>query len=137
MRYNVKFHRIQMMTSRILSYGFLSLVAVASVASRQSKVIVNDPDDRLRSVPTNWWTYSHQSPQDVTNTISSQNARIVDISVEQSAPSYLFTVTYVENAGPYYKPWLWSFGLDATTLANAISKNNAPLISLKAYDAVC
>src|SRR5260370_21412656 len=99
-----------MISSRILSYGFLCLAAVAQStmangdeSPAQNKVIVNDPDDRLSSVPTNWWTYSHQSLQDITNTISAQNARIVDISIEQSAPSITFTVTYVENAGPYYK----------------------------------
>ena len=98
-------------------------------------MIVNDPDDRLSTVPTNWWTYSHQSAQDVTNTASSQNARIVDISVEQSAPSLTFTVTYVENTGPYYKPWSWYAGIDAATLAKALTTNNARLTSLKAFDA--
>src|SRR3984893_15719174 len=123
-----------MISSRILSYGLLCLIAVAQSAA-QNKVIVNDPDDRLSSVPTNWWTYSHQSLQDVTNTISSQNARIVDISIEQTAPSITFTATYVENAGPYYKRWLWYAGIDAAGLANALSTNNGRLISLKAFDA--
>src|SRR5260370_41930472 len=108
-----------MISSRILSYGFLCLVAAVQSAA-QNKVIVNDPDDRLSSVPTNWWTYSHQSPQDITNTISAQNARIVDISIEQIAPSITFTATYVENAGPYYKPWLWYAGIDAARLSNAL-----------------
>src|SRR5438067_13284639 len=101
-----------MTSARIVLHGFLCLVALAQLmparadqAPAQNKVIVNDPDDRLSTVPANWWTFSHQSPQDVVNTTSAQNARIVDISVEQSSPSYLFTVTYVENAGPYYKPW--------------------------------
>jgi X-X-X-Leu-X-X-Gly heptad repeat protein len=120
----------------------LCLVAVAQLTSAkgdespaQNKVIVNDPDDRLSTVPTNWWTYSHQSLQDVTNTVSSQNARIVDISVEQTAPSITFTVTYVENAGPYYKGWLWYAGIDAATIDKAIATNNARLTSLKAFDA--
>ena len=90
------------MSLRIVLYGLFSLVAAAQ-SPTQSKVIVNDPDDRLSTVPTNWWTYSHQSAQDVANTISSQNARIVDMTVEQSAPSLTLTVTYVENTGPYYK----------------------------------
>jgi hypothetical protein len=131
-----------MISSRIASYGFLSLLAAAhwttaraDESPAQNKVIVNDPDDRLSTVPTNWWTYSHQSVQDVTNTASTQNARIVDISVEQVAPSLTFTVTYVENAGPYYKGWLWYPATDAATIANAISANNARLISLKAFDA--
>jgi X-X-X-Leu-X-X-Gly heptad repeat protein len=131
-----------MTSSRIALYGFFSLVAAAystpakaDESPAQNKVIVNDPDDRLSTVPTNWWTYSHQSPQDVTNTTSSQNARIVDITVEQVAPSLTLTVTYVENTGPYYKGWLWYAGADAPTIDNAIAANNARLTSLKPFDA--
>src|SRR5260370_12560249 len=122
------------MTSRIVLYGLFSLVAAAQ-SPTQSKVIVNDPDDRLSTVPTNWWTYSHQSLQDVTNTASSQNARIVDFTVEQTTPSLTLTVTYVENTGSYYKPWLWYAGADAPTLDKAISPNNAPSISLNPFHA--
>jgi hypothetical protein len=95
-------------------------------------VIVSDPDDRLSTVATSWWIYDHQSPQDVANTTSAKNARIVD---EQVSPSYTFTVTYVENAGPYHKPWAWYFGIDAAALDQALTTNNGRLISLKAYDA--
>src|SRR5712692_326621 len=131
-----------MNSSRIAFYGLLAILAVAqSIPARadespaQNKVIINDPDDRLSSVPTNGWTLSHQTLQDVTATTSARNARIVDISVEQVSPSLLFTVTYVENAGPYYKPWAWYAGIDAAGLANALSTNNGRLISLKAFDA--
>jgi hypothetical protein len=41
------------MTSRIVLYGLFSLVAAAQ-SPTQSKVIVNDPDDRLSTVPTNF-----------------------------------------------------------------------------------
>jgi hypothetical protein len=125
---------LQMNSSRIASYGLLAIIAVAqSIPARadespaQNKVIINDPDDRLSSVPTNWWTYSRQSLQDVTDTTSARNARIVDISVEQIAPSFLFTVTYVENAGPYYKPGAWYAGIDAAGLANALSHEQRAL----------
>src|ERR1700682_1316774 len=119
-----------MISYRIVLYGLFSLVAVAhwttaraDESPAQNKVIINDPDDRLSTVPTNWWTYSHQSVQDVTNTVSSQNARMVDLPIEQSAPSLTLTVTYVENTGSYFKPWLWYAGADAPTLASAISTN--------------
>jgi hypothetical protein len=74
--------------------------ALADESPAMNKVIVNNPDDRLNSIPVNWWTFSHESPQDVTNTISVRNASIIDIFVEQVSPSFAFTVTYVENSGP-------------------------------------
>ena len=125
--------------SRVAYYGILSILALAPwTAARadespaQNRVIVNDPDERISSVPTNSWTFSHQSPQDLSNTISARNARIVDIAVEQVAPSLTFTVTYVENTGQYYKGWWWCFGLDGATLDRAVTTNKARLISLKA-----
>jgi hypothetical protein len=112
-----------------------STPAMADESPAQNKIVANDPDDRIASVPTNWWTYSHQSLQDISNTVSSKNARIIDISIEQLAPSPTFTTTYVENSGQYYKAWAWSAGIDAAGLSSALATNNGRLEVLKAYDA--
>jgi hypothetical protein len=109
--------------------------ARADASPAQNKPIANDPDDRIATVPTNWWTFSHQSLQDVSSTLSAKNARIIDISIEQLAPSATFTTTYVENTAQYYKPWAWYAGIDAATLAAQLTANNARLTVLKAYDA--
>jgi hypothetical protein len=123
-----------MLSTHFFSYALVCLAAAPQLAA-QNKILVNDPDDRLTTVPTNWWTYSHQSVQDISNTVSAKNARIVDISVDQTAPTPAFTVTYVENSGPYFKAWAWYAGLDAAGLANALTTNQARLTSLKALDA--
>jgi hypothetical protein len=91
-------------------------------------------DDRENATPTAWWTYAHQSPTDVINTINNNNARIVDLYVENAAVPYRFTVSYVHNTGAYAKAWWWYYDIDATALNNALSTNNARLISLKAFD---
>jgi hypothetical protein len=123
-------------------FAALSLVAtafwtpaMADESPAQNKIIANDIDDRIASVPTNWWTYSHQSLQDIANTTSGKNARIIDISIEQLAPSPTFTTTYVENSGQYYKAWAWYAGIDAAGLSSALTTNNGRLEVLKAYDA--
>ena len=90
-------------------------------------------DDRDNSTPTAWYIWAHQTPQDVTDTIN-LGYRLVDIYVESFSPSYLFTGVYVANAGAYAKTWWWYYGVDAATLGNHLSTNNARLISLKAYD---
>jgi hypothetical protein len=118
-------YRLAVCALAILAPAVLSKPALADESPAMNKVIVNNPDDRLNSIPVNWWTFSHESPQDVTNTISVRHARIIDISVEQVSPSFAFTVTYVENSGPYAKGWYWYFGIDAAALANAISTTNA------------
>jgi hypothetical protein len=90
-------------------------------------------DDRENTTPTAWYIWAHQTPQDVMDTIS-LGFRLVDIYVESSSPSYLFTGAYVANSGTYEKTWWWYYGVSETFLNDALSTNNARLISLKAYD---
>lgn len=107
-----------------------------SVPLRETKPEFMPPssgDDNENTTPTAWWIYTGQTPTDVANTLTNDNARIIDISVDSFAP-YLFTVTYVQNTGVYAKAWWWYYGLDATSLSNVLSSNNARPISLKAYD---
>ncbi len=92
-----------------------------------------DSDDRYNTTVTGWAVYLHQSPTDVANTINT-GLRPIDITVETFSPSYLFTVVYVANAGAYNKGFYWYYGVDETTLNNAISSGNARIISLKPYD---
>jgi hypothetical protein len=88
-------------------------------------------DDNENSSPTAWWIYSGQSLNDISNTVKTKNARVIDIAVNGSNS---YTVTYVANTGSYQKQWWWSVGVDANTVAQQLKTNNARLISLKAYD---
>ncbi len=90
-------------------------------------------DDRFNSDPTDWHVYEHETPAEVTANINT-GLRLVDISVEQFSPSYLFTGIYVADTGSYAKGWWWYFGVDEATLTSALSTHNARLTSLKAYD---
>jgi len=105
----------------------LGLFLLASVP------LVRAQDDNENSTPTAWWIYAGQSFNDIGNTIKAKNARIIDISVDNSSPNP-YTVTYVQNTGSYAKKWWWYVGIDANTLAKNLSTNKARLISLKAYD---
>ena len=59
-------------------------------------------DDRDNSTPTAWYIWAHQTAQHVTDTINS-GYRLVDIYVETTSPSHLFTGVYVANSGSYQK----------------------------------
>jgi hypothetical protein len=119
------------MTTRIvLTATFLCLF----LAGAGSAFASNPVDDSQNSALTAWWFYTGQSPAEVSNTISSLNARPVDISVDSFSPNYSFTVSYVANTGSYAKPFWWYYGIDATTLGSLLSTNNARLTALKAYD---
>ena len=106
---------------------WLGILFLAGVSAAQAK------DDNENSTPTAWWFYTGQSVAEIGATLTAKNARIVDIAPDNPGAS-TFTVTYVQNAGPYAKRWWWYVGVDASTLAKNLSVNQAQLISLKAYD---
>jgi hypothetical protein len=110
------------------------LLAAGSPLSSTAPTIVTNSDDRENATPTAWWVYSGQTVSDIANTLSTNNARIVDIYLESLATPRSFTVTYVSNTGAYAKGWWWYYDVDENTLNTALSTNNARLISLKAYD---
>ncbi len=91
-------------------------------------------DDRENTTPTAWWTYAGQTVADVTNTLTANNARIVDLNIEATGATPRFTVTYVSNTGAYAKSWWWYYGVDEATLNTQLTANNARLTVLKAYD---
>jgi len=102
-----------------------------SVSPAMSPASAGDDDEN--TTPTAWWIYTGQSPTAVSDTLTNENARIIDITVDSFSP-YSFTVTYVQNTGSYAKAWWWYYGINATTLSSLLSTNNARAISLKAYD---
>jgi hypothetical protein len=90
-------------------------------------------DDFDNSTPTPWWIETGQSPAQVSSTVGSNGARMIDIQVDADDP-YSFTVTYVKNTGAYQKTWSWGYDLTAAQVTTELAKNNARPISLKAYD---
>jgi CubicO group peptidase (beta-lactamase class C family) len=117
------FARTRQLTCCLMLCFSVLIFAGASQAKAQ--------DDNENSTPTAWWMNNGQSMSDISNTIHNDNARIIDISVENPSA---FTVTYVQNTGSYAKAWWWYVGVDAPTLTQNLTNNNARLISLKAYD---
>jgi CubicO group peptidase (beta-lactamase class C family) len=103
----------------------LSVLLLVSAAG------VKAQDDNENSTPTAWWVYSGQSMSEISNTITTKNARVIDISVDNPNA---FTVTYVQNTGSYARQWWWYVGIDAATLGTNLTNNHARLIALKAYD---
>lgn len=91
-------------------------------------------DDRDNATPSDWHVRVGQTAQQVTDTVD-KGYRLVDIHVDATWPSYRFTSAYVANSDSYQKSWWWYYGVDGDTLSDALSSNNARLISLKAHDA--
>lgn len=108
----------------------LSLVLISMLDCTR---LAHGQDDSENSTPTAWWIYSGQSYNEVINTVQSKNARIVNISPDNSSAS-TFTVTYVSESGAYAKRWWWYVGIEASAVAANLLANKARLTSLHAYD---
>src|ERR1035441_9320050 len=104
---------------------WLSMITLASASLAWGK------DDNENSAPTAWWFETGQTYTQVGNTITTLDARIINIKADVSTNT--FTVTYVKNTGSYAKSWWWYVGIDAPTLATNLTTNNGRLISLQAY----
>jgi len=89
--------------------------------------------ETLNTTPTGWWWYYGVTPAQLSSLVSSDNARIVSLQVEQASP-LLFTVAMVSNTGSYAKSWWYYYGVTASQLSANLTSNNARLVSLDAYD---
>ena len=89
-------------------------------------------NDQSTSINTAWWAYAGVTAAQVTSLLSTNNARLTQIRVENpNVPT--FDVTMVSNTGAYASGWWWFYGQTAAQVSSFISTNNARLISLEPY----
>lgn len=107
---------------------------MSGAAQPSTTLAVADPgDDRENSKSTGWFVYEHQTVADVVNTATANNARVVDLFVENTNPIQL-TATYVSNTGSYAKTWWFLANTTTTDLLNFVVNNNARIIVLKTFN---
>jgi len=112
-----------------------ALLLILCIASLLFSPIVGTAlaSDLPSTPPNGWWWYYGQTPSQVSALLSTNNARLVSIQVEQISP-LLFTVAMVGNTGAYAKKWWWYYGQTPADLTNQIKTLNARLINLDAYE---
>lgn len=110
-----------------VAFALASLLALPLLASP------GRADDRSDTTPTGWWVYTGQTAAQIVSFCSANNARLIDLSVDQGGTTPTFTATYVSNSGSYAKTWWWYYGLTIADIVNLITTNNARLICFKRY----
>lgn len=110
------------------------LAAWQAPAGSAAGPLAGGVDDRDNTTPTAWWIYTGQTATDVSNFLTANNARIVDLEADTTVSPFRYTVTYVENTGAYNTSWWYYLDVDAATLSADLTANDARLIVLKAYD---
>ena len=109
----------------------LQMTVVALIGSAPANAAVGPADDRQLSTPTSWATYNGATAAQVNSYLSANSARLTDIQVESSTPT--FTVTMVKNSGSYSSGWWWYYDQTEAQVNSHLSTNHARPISISAY----
>ncbi len=94
-------------------------------------------DDHSINTPTAWWTYSNQTPQQLSERINEHGARLVGIEVTgvTNSGEPRFTARLVANSGAYAVPgWWWYFDQSPAQITALLNANTGRLIELERYD---
>jgi hypothetical protein len=110
----------------------MQLAVVVLVGAGPASAAVGPADDRQKSTPTSWWTYTGITAASVNSHVSANGARLTDIQVD-NASTPTFTVVMVKNSSSYASSWWWYYGLTQASVSAQLSSHNARLISARAY----
>lgn len=94
-------------------------------------------DDHSINTPTAWWTYSNQTPQQLSERINEHGARLVGLEVQAvtNAGEPRFTARLVANTGAYAVPgWWWYYDQSPAQITALLNANTGRLIELERYD---
>lgn len=81
-----------------------------------------------------WWWYYNLTATDVSNFISQNQARLIDLEPYDSGGGVLrFACVMVSNTGVNAKAWWWYYNTTTTNISNAVNTNNARIIDLDRY----
>jgi hypothetical protein len=89
--------------------------------------------DLPNTPPEGWWWYYGQSADQLNALLTTNQARLVSIQVEQTSP-LLFTAAMVKNSGEYAKSWWWYFGQSEAQINALAMQHNARVVNLDAYE---
>ena len=90
-------------------------------------------DDRDNTEPTGWYVYEHQTVSEVVDTATTNNLRVVDLSVESTAGAGQFSAVYVANTQTYAKTWWILANVTPADLLSFIVTNDARIVSQKVF----
>lgn len=88
--------------------------------------------DQTLTTPTAWYWYNNVSSAKVSQEITENNGRLIDLEVESASP-LRFTVSMVKNSGDYQKNWWWYFGQTKADLQAKMSLHSARIQDLEVY----
>ncbi|MFT7463550.1 MAG: hypothetical protein ACI9EF_001895 [Pseudohongiellaceae bacterium] len=78
-----------------------------------------------------WWYYSSPNLNTISNALTTNNARIVDLEEQTLLGQTVYTAVMIKNTGADSKPWYWWLGASTSFLSNEIASKNLRLVDLE------
>ena len=94
--------------------------------------LVPDPERTSMSL-TSWYWQDFVSIPTMSNLISAQNQRIIDLNIDSTSPSLTLSATTVGNSGVYKRTWWWYVGDSISDVSSQLNANDGRLIDLDSY----
>lgn len=116
-------------TKKTFTTAIITLVALAAIWLGAANRTLAETS---QTEPTAWWWYHGVSGEFISQAIANDNARIVDLEVEGTAP-YRFSAAMVKNEGVHAKAWWWYYGLTLDGLFNLLQQHQARILDLEVY----
>lgn len=116
--------------ARFFAFAFVA-IALLGATALPARAGIGPADDRQRTDPSGWWTYTGVTVSQIATLLSNRNARLTEIQAESPTT---FTVVMIPNTGANQSGWWWYVGQTASQVGSALSSNNARLISAHAYN---
>ena len=130
-------HLLNLSLRRFGAAATLLLASLAATSAHAALDATALTDDHSINVPTEWWTYGNLTPQQLSDKVAEQGARIVGLEVAAvtGAGEPRFTARLVHNSGAYAVPgWGWYYDQTPEQITALINANSARLIELDRYD---
>jgi hypothetical protein len=77
-----------------------------------------------------WWWYYNATPADISNEVSTNQARLTQINAYQTGGETRYAVVMVDNTGAGARGWWWYYNASVPDISSYVQTNNARLVDL-------
>lgn len=81
-----------------------------------------------------WWWYYGDSPTDISNQLSQNNARLIDLKSYVDNGTRVYAAVMISNTGADNRAWWYYYNVDPGQISTFLSQNQARLVDFEPVD---
>ena len=107
-------------------------LGTVAVTATSAQAATGPADDRQRTAPTSWWSYTGVTATQLSSRLKANSARLTSLQVDGPGPP-TFTAVMVRNSGQYASAYWWYYGKTQSQVSSLLASHHARLISASPY----